>query len=325
MELRESLAERLKDDFIDTDVERLSGLGRFYRGKVRDLFIGDKEIIMVTTDRVSAFDVVLTSIPCKGAILNAIAVDAFKATEDICPNHLIDSPHPNVLRVKRAEPISAEIIVRRYITGSLWRDYQDGRAGVYGIEFPANLRRDQRFDSAIITPSTKAEVGEHDQPISREGLVKAGEVTEELLNQACDVALRLFQRGEERAARQGLILVDTKYEFGTVDGELTVIDEIHTADSSRYWVASEYKARFEAGKSQRMLDKENLRQWLIEAGYIGSGPPPVIPDEVRLDLACVYGELHEWLLGRSFEPADIPGPAAIYDHLAGLPGGPKPT
>ncbi len=315
MELREQLTNRLSDNFTETDAERLKQFGEHYRGKVRDLFIGDKEIIMVTTDRLSAFDVVLTSVPCKGAILNGITLAAFEATADICKNHIIDSPHPNVMRVRKAEPISAEIIVRRYITGSLWRDYEAGKAGVYGIDFPTDLKRDQRFDSPIITPSTKAAVGEHDLPISREGLVAEGHVEKDLLDQACDIAVKLFERGEELAAKQGLILVDTKYEFGMIDGELAVIDEIHTADSSRYWVADEYEARFAAGESQLMLDKENIRQWLISQGYKGEGEPPAIPGDVRVDLAEKYVELYQRLLGKDFTPADVQAPADLYSAL----------
>lgn len=315
MELREQLTNRLSDNFTETDAERLKQFGEHYRGKVRDLFIGDKEIIMVTTDRLSAFDVVLTSVPCKGAILNGITLAAFEATADICKNHIIDSPHPNVMRVRKADPISAEIIVRRYITGSLWRDYEAGKAGVYGIEFPTDLKRDQRFDNPIITPSTKAAVGEHDLPISREGLVSEGHVEKDLLDQACDIAVKLFERGEELAAKQGLILVDTKYEFGMIDGELAVIDEIHTADSSRYWVADEYEARFAAGDSQLMLDKENIRQWLISQGYKGEGEPPAIPGDVRVDLAEKYVELYQRLLGKEFVPADVKSPADIYSTL----------
>ena len=315
MELREQLTNRLSDNFTETDAERLKQFGEHYRGKVRDLFIGDKEIIMVTTDRLSAFDVVLTSVPCKGAILNGITLAAFEATADICKNHIIDSPHPNVMRVRKAEPISAEIIVRRYITGSLWRDYEAGKAGVYGIEFPTDLKRDQRFETPIITPSTKAAVGEHDLPISREGLVSEGHVEKELLDQACEIAVKLFERGEELAAKQGLILVDTKYEFGMIDGELAVIDEIHTADSSRYWVADEYEARFAAGDSQLMLDKENIRQWLISQGYKGEGEPPAIPGDVRVDLAEKYVELYQRLLGKEFVPADVKSPADIYSVL----------
>lgn len=316
MALRERLQERLQDNFVDTNVEKLSQFGTHYRGKVRDLFIGEQEILMVTTDRLSAFDVVLTSVPCKGAILNAITLAAFEATKDICPNHIIDSPHPNVLRVKRAAPISAEIIVRRYITGSLWRDYQAGKAGVYEVDFPTDLKRDQRFDEPIITPSTKAPVGEHDEPISRRNLVAQGHVEEALLNEACERAMALFKRGEELAAAQGLILVDTKYEFGVIDGELCVIDEIHTADSSRYWVAESYEALFQAGESQKMLDKENIRQWLIGNGYQGEGEPPTIPDDVRLDLAEAYAKLYGRLMGHPFDAQNLATPDRIYELLA---------
>jgi len=317
MSLRTALREHLADGFTSVDVDRLKHLGTHRRGKVRDLFMGDDEILMVTTDRLSAFDVVLTSVPCKGAILNAIAVNAFKATEDICPNHMIDVPHPNVLRVRRAEPLPIEVIVRRYITGSLWRDYTKGNHEVYEVDIPAGLKRDQRFDEVIITPSTKAEVGIHDEPISRRVIVEQGLVTQALLDKACDLALALFARGEQLAAKQGLILVDTKYEFGMVDGELIVIDEIHTADSSRYWVADEYEARFAADEHQRMLDKENIRQWLIGEGYQGDGTPPAIPDDVRLDLAELYADLHERLLGHPFTPPEGKVQTSLYDVLAG--------
>jgi phosphoribosylaminoimidazole-succinocarboxamide synthase len=312
---RAAFEARLNDNFTCVDAERLAPLGRHYSGKVRDMFIADDEIIMITTDRLSAFDVVLTSVPCKGAILNAITVEAFKATEDICPNHLIDSPHPNVLRVRKAQPIAAEIIVRRHITGSLWRAYQKGEAGVYEVALGNDLRADQRFPEAIITPSTKAEVGAHDEPISRRGLVEGGYVEQALLDEACDKALALFERGEQLAAARGLILVDTKYEFGLIDGELCVIDEIHTADSSRYWVADEYQRRFDAGQPQHMLDKENIRQWLITQGYQGEGQAPVIPVELRVNLAMVYADLHQRLLGKPFDAQALEHPDALYQTL----------
>lgn len=307
-DLREQLARHLSDHFVDVDVERLVRFGKHRRGKVRDIFVADDEILMVTTDRLSAFDVVLTSIPCKGAILNAIAEYFFDRTADICPNHLLDMPHPNVLRVRKAEPLPIEIIVRRYVSGSLWRDVEAGTAGTYEIDLPADLRRDQRLDEPILTPSTKAASGIHDEPISRRAIVERGLVDEALLEEAFDVALKLFARGESLAAERGLILVDTKYELGTVDGRLTLIDEIHTADSSRYWEASEYETHFERGEPQRMLDKENIRQWLInERGYMGNGPVPPIPDSIRLDLAETYARLHNRLLRRPFvAPAGDP-------------------
>ena len=315
MALREALSRHLASHFVDVDLDRLAAFGSHRRGKVRDLFVGADEILMVTSDRLSAFDVVLTSIPCKGAILNAIAVDAFEKTRDICANHLLDAPHPNVLRVRKADPLPIEVIVRRYVTGSLWRDVEAGRDGVYEIDLPDNLRRDQRLDGLIITPSTKADVGIHDEPISRRAIVEEGLTSKVLLDKACEVALALFARGEALAAERDLILVDTKYEFGLIHGDLVVIDEIHTADSSRYWVAEEYEDRFRAGEPQRMLDKENIRQWLIGQGYQGEGEPPVIPDEVRLDLAEKYATLHEHLLGRAFTPPDEPVTESLYRAL----------
>lgn len=312
MDLRNALLEHLSADFSAIDPRRLSEFGEHRQGKVRDLFVRDREIWMVTSDRLSAFDVVLTTIPCKGAILNAIAVNAFEQTADVFPNHLLDAPHPNILRVRRADPLPIEVIVRRYITGSLWRDYEADRHGVYEVAMPAHLKRDQRFDTPIITPSTKADVGIHDEPISERTIVRSGLVTKRLLDQATEAALKLFARGEALAAARGLILVDTKYEFGVIDGELAVIDEIHTADSSRYWLADSYEARFAAGESQEMMDKENIRQWLIGEGYSGEGTPPTIPDEVRLDLALKYAKLHRRLLGTEFTPGDPNVLESIY-------------
>jgi len=315
MSLRDALISHLESDFITIDPDRLASLGEHRRGKVRDLFVGEDEILMVTSDRLSAFDVVLTTIPCKGAILNAIAVSAFEQTQDIWPNHLIDAPHPNVLRVRRADPLPIEVIVRRYITGSLWRDYEAGRHGVYEVPIPEGMRRDQRFETPIITPSTKAEVGIHDEPISQRKIVEDQMVSQALMDEAARAALLLFSRGEELAAERGLILVDTKYEFGMIDGQLVVIDEIHTADSSRYWLADEYEARFQAGEQQRMLDKENIRQWLIGEGYQGEGPPPPIPDDIRLDLAEKYATLHARLLGWEFVPGEADVQGSIYRTL----------
>lgn len=312
---RHALSRHLSRHFTEVDVERLKSLGSHRRGKVRDLFVADDHITMVTSDRLSAFDVVLTSLPCKGAILNAIALNAFEATADLCPNHIIDSPHPNVMRVKRAEPLPIEVIVRRHVTGSLWRDIEANRHGVYEITLPDGLRKDQRLDELIITPSTKAEVGIHDEPISRRAIIEQGLVSEARVDEAFELALKLFQRGEALAAERGLILVDTKYEFGVHDGQLIVIDEIHTADSSRYWVADGFEARFEAGEAQLMLDKENIRQWLISEGYQGDGEAPHIPDSLRLDLAEIYIRLHDRLLGRPFEPPQEHPLDTLYEAL----------
>jgi len=276
-------------------------LGEHYKGKVRENFHVGDEIIMVTTDRVSAFDHVLGTIPFKGQILTEIANFWFDKTKDIAPNHIISSPDPQVLVTKKAETLPVEVIVRGYITGSLWREYEQGINGQYGFMLPEGLKKDQIFDTPILTPSTKAEYGEHDEPIARETIMN-GLVEESVYAQAEVYALDLFAAGQEWAAKQGLILVDTKYEFGMVNGELIVIDEIHTPDSSRYWIADDYETRFNDGAGQNMLDKENIRQWLIERGFSGEGTPPALTDEIRVSLAERYIELYTKLTGKEFHP-----------------------
>jgi phosphoribosylaminoimidazole-succinocarboxamide synthase len=279
-------------------------LGQLYRGKVRDNYTRGDQIVMITTDRISAFDHVLGTIPFKGEVLSRLTLFWFDKVKDIAPTHLIDSPDPSVMVVKKARALPVEIVIRGYITGSLWRDYQAGKAGAYGITWPAGLRKDQRFDQAIITPSTKAEYGKHDEPISEAEILRQGLVTPEIWAEATAVAHRLFQRGQEWARSRGLILVDTKYEMGIADGRLVVIDEIHTPDSSRYWVADGYEERFARGADQEMLDKENIRQWLIrEHGFSGHGQPPPLSDEVRIMLAGKYVEVFERLTGQAFESA----------------------
>ena len=274
------------------------------QGKVRDTYDLGDEMLLVATDRLSAFDVVLTSVPFKGQILNQLAAWWFEQTKDVAPNHVISQPDPNALLAKKCEALPVEVVVRGYITGSLWRDYTAGKAGVYGIEFPKDLKKDQAFAEPIITPSTKAAVGEHDEPISSEDVVKTGLVEAKLWEEIQKRAIALFKRGQELAAKQGLILVDTKYEFGLHKGELLVIDEIHTPDSSRFWEAAEYEQRFAAGEEQRMLDKENVRQWLIkERGWQGQGTPPEIPGDVRVDLAKKYVMNYDRLTGEAFQPA----------------------
>jgi phosphoribosylaminoimidazole-succinocarboxamide synthase len=278
-----------------------SDLGKHYKGKVRENFHLDDEIIMVTTDRVSAFDHVLGTIPFKGQILTEIANFWFDKTRNIAPNHIISSPDPQVLIARKADTLPVEVIVRGYITGSLWREYSKGINGQYGFVLPDGLKMNQKFTEPILTPSTKAQYGLHDEPISRDAIV-SDLVTEAVYSQAEEYAIQLFAAGQKWAAEQGLILVDTKYEFGLVDGELIVIDEIHTPDSSRYWLADEYESRYKAGEKQNMLDKENIRQWLIEKGFSGEGTPPELTEEIRIFLAEQYVELFEILTGKSFEP-----------------------
>jgi len=277
-------------------------LGQLYRGKVRDNYSKGDRIVMITTDRLSAFDRVLTTVPFKGELLNRLTVFWFEKTKHVAPNHILDVPDPSVLVVRKLQPLAVEMVVRGYITGSLWRDYEKGKgAKAYGIELPKGLRRDQKFDTPILTPSTKEEVGKHDEPISPRELVARGTVTQKLWDEMARMALGLFAAGQSWARQRGLILVDTKYEFGTdAAGKLWVIDEIHTPDSSRYWIAQGSEERFKKGEDQKMLDKEFFRQWLIrERGYQGEGPLPEIPDQVRAQLAGKYVELVQTLTGEA--------------------------
>ena len=291
------------DKTLNNSIADLDNLGRHYRGKVRDNYYFDNQILMVTSDRVSAFDHVLGTIPFKGQILSEIASFWFDKTKEIVPNHFIKSIDPQVLLVKEAKPLPVEVIVRKYITGSLWRDYENSKHHVYDLDFGDNLKKNQRFSSAMITPSTKEDYGKHDMPISRKEIINQKLVDKEIYEKAEEYALALFAEGEKWAKKQGLILVDTKYEFGLVDGELIVIDEIHTPDSSRYWIESEYEKRFDAGEDQLMLDKENMRQWLISKGFSGEGTPPELEDDIRILLSEKYMELYKILTGKDFIPS----------------------
>jgi phosphoribosylaminoimidazole-succinocarboxamide synthase len=293
----------------------LGGLGERHAGKVRDVYEKDDRIFMVTTDRVSAFDVVLGTIPFKGQVLNQIANYWFDRSSGIVANHVIDKPDPNVTVVRRCKALQVELVVRGYITGSLWRAYEGGERGIYGLNLPAGMRRDQAFSGPVITPTTKAPVGEHDMPLAPEEVVSQGLVEKKLWGEICETALGLFNLGSKLSAERGLILVDTKYEFGMLDGRLVLIDEVHTPDSSRYWMADEYASRFAAGGEQKMLDKENLRQWLIARGFSGQGTPPVLTDEVRVMLAERYIQLYEQMTGHAFTFSDEPVSVRIENNL----------
>jgi phosphoribosylaminoimidazole-succinocarboxamide synthase len=284
-------------------------LGSLYRGKVRDNFSKGDRIAMITTDRLSAFDRVLTTVPFKGELLNRLTVFWFEKTRDVAPNHILDVPDPSVLVVRRLNPLPVEMVVRGYLTGSLWRDHQAGNgAKAYGLTIDTAMRKDEKFPTPILTPSTKAAIGEHDEPISPKELVARGACTQRQWDEMAAMTLSLFARGQEWANQRGLILVDTKYEFGVdAAGKIWLIDEIHTPDSSRYWIAEGSEERFRKGEDQRMLDKEFFRQWLIrERGYKGDGPLPEIPDEVRAQLAGKYCDLVETLTGEapSLQPGD---------------------
>lgn len=271
------------------------------RGKVREIFdLGDR-LLILTTDRISAFDRVLAVIPCKGEVLNRMSLFWFDKTRDIVENHLIQEVSPRAVLVKKCRVLPVEVVVRGYLTGSAWRDYRSGNE-VSGIRLPEGMKNNQKFDEPLLTPSTKEAQGAHDMPIAADEIVSRGLVEERLWRQIEETAKALFRRGTEIAARQGLILVDTKYEFGLLDGKLVLVDELHTPDSSRYWYADTYDALFTEGKDQRKVDKEYLRQWLMERGFMGDGEPPAIPDEVRLETAWRYIEAFQQITGTDFVP-----------------------
>ena len=290
------------------------GQKSLYVGKVRDVYnIKDDYLVMVATDRISAFDVVLPKgIPYKGQVLNRIASKFLDATADICPNWKIASPDPMVTVGRRCESFPVEMIVRAYLTGSSWRDYKAGAREICGVPLPEGMREHQRFPRPILTPSTKAEQGAHDENISKADIIARGLVSKEDYEVLERYALALFQRGSEMAAKQGLILVDTKYEFGKRDGEITLIDEIHTPDSSRYFYAEGYQERFDKGEQQRQLSKEFVREWLMEHGFQGKAGQvvPEMSDDFVASVSERYIELYEHITGEKFvkdESADILG------------------
>ncbi len=287
---------------VKTDF-RLEGQGKKYVGKVRDVyFVKDKYLVMVATDRISAFDVVLPEgIPYKGQILNRIAAKFLDATADILPNWKIAVPDPNVTVGVLCEPFKVEMVVRGYLAGHAWREYREGRRTLCGVELPDGLIENQKLPHPIITPTTKAAEG-HDEDISREEIISSGLVSREDYEQLEKYTLQLFARGTEIAARQGLILVDTKYEFGKKDGVIYLMDEIHTPDSSRYFYAEGYGQRLVAGEHQRQLSKEFVREWLMAGGFQGKEGQkvPEMTPEVVEGITDRYIELYEQITGEPF-------------------------
>src|SRR5579862_415609 len=277
----------------------------FYRGKVRDVYtISEKWLVMIASDRISAFDVILPKpIPYKGQVLNQVAAYMLKATSDICPNWLIDVPAPNAAIGKKCIPFRVEMVVRGNLTGHSWRVYSSGKRELCGLKLPAGMKENDYFPSPIITPSTKADVG-HDEDISKQEIIGRGLVNTndyELMEQ---YALRLFQRGKEIAGKHGLILVDTKYEFGKINDTIYLMDEIHTPDSSRYFYADGFEQRQQQGERQKQLSKEFVREWLIENNFMGkSGQQvPAMTDEWIQTISNRYIELYEKVIGEEFVP-----------------------
>jgi phosphoribosylaminoimidazole-succinocarboxamide synthase len=278
-----------------------------YHGKVRDVYnINDEFLVMVVSDRISAFDVILPEgIPYKGQVLNQIASKFLDATADIVPNWKIVTPDPNVTVGHHCEPFKVEMVIRGYLTGHAWREYRDGKRSLCGIPLPEGMIENQKFQEPIITPTTKAEEG-HDEDVSREEIIAGGLVSEENYTLLEDYTRKLFQRGTEMAAEKGLILVDTKYEFGKKDGQIYLIDEIHTPDSSRYFYADGYEQRLAKGESQKQLSKEFVRQWLIENGFQGKEGQkvPVMDEAFVKSVSERYIELYENITGDPFVKSD---------------------
>ena len=276
-----------------------------YHGKVRDVYnINDEKLVMVATDRISAFDVILPEgIPFKGQVLNQIAAKFLDATADICPNWKLASPDPMVTVGVMCEGFPVEMIVRGYLCGSSWRAYKSGVREICGVKLPDGMKENQKFDEPIITPTTKAEIGEHDADISKEEILKRGLATPEEYELLEKYTLALFKRGSEIAQKRGLILVDTKYEFGKHDGKIYLMDEIHTPDSSRYFYMDGYEERFNKGEPQKQLSKEFVREWLMDNGFQGKEGQkvPEMTSEIVQSISDRYLELYENIVGEKFE------------------------
>lgn len=298
-------------DIIDTT--DLKGFGTRYQGKVRDNYTSGDRRIIIATDRLSCFDRVVTTVPYKGRVLTQLALWWFEKTAHVFPNHVIGSPHPNVVVAKNCEVIPVEVIVRSYLAGSAWRDYEAGRP-VSGLILPKGLKNYQKLDNLIVTPSTKADIGTHDLPISEKEILERKIVAGSMWQAMREGALALFKVAEEEAKKRGLLLVDTKYEFGLYKNEVILVDEIHTLDSSRFWLAEDYEARLEAGEPPRMLDKEPVRQWLLQQGFKGDGPIPPFSDEYRLELSRHYLDSYKKITG---EQLDMSAPRNLEDALRG--------
>lgn len=299
---KEVIAQQLEHTIRET---HFSGLGERYQGKVRDTYRQEDRLIIITTDRISAFDHILKqTIPFKGQVLNQLAAYFFEATGDIVPNHVLSVPDPNVTIAMLCEPFPLEFVMRGYLAGHAWREYKAGRRVLCGNPLPDGLRENSRLPEPILTPATKAVEG-HDEDISREDAIQQGIVDTETFDKLKNHAKNLFKRGTDLAAQHGLILVDTKYEFGRdPQGNLVLIDEVHTPDSSRYFYADSYEKLLDKDQPQRQLSKEFVREWLMEKGFMGQAGQhlPDLPNSFRIEIARRYIELFESVTGTTFQP-----------------------
>jgi len=315
---RETIRAQIANVLTDAAI---SELPNHYQGKVRDTYrLDDGRMIIIATDRQSAFDVNLAAVPFKGEVLTQTARFWFDATRDICANHVIEYPDPNVLVSKHLEMLPVEMVVRDYMTGStntsIWPMYDRGMREMYGITFPDGLVKNQKLPGTILTPTTKAAQGEHDAPITPAGIVEQGLLSRERWDELAAKSLAVFARGRELAAERGLILVDTKFEFGLDDnGEVCLADEILTPDSSRYWLADTYDARLAAGDNPDGLDKEFLRLWVAERCDPYKDPIPEIPEDTLVDFSARYIRLYETVTGKTFEAAADGGP--VLERIRG--------
>lgn len=287
-------------------------LGSYYQGKVRDNYTQGDRRILITTDRLSAFDRIIALIPFKGEVLNALTKFWFEQTKDICPNYVESYPDPNVIVGRECEPLKVEMVIRGYITGSTttsaWYNYSKGDRNFCGNELPEGLVKNQKLPEPILTPSTKGDDGKHDVSMAPEEIIARGHVTQEEWEKLAEYTKKLYACGVEVAAKQGVILVDTKYEFGkTKEGEIVLIDEIHTPDSSRFWIADTYESRLAAGEEPDNINKEFLRLKLAEQGFIGDGEVPPVSDELKVETAQKYIEAFEMITGQEFtsQPGDV--------------------
>jgi len=294
-------------------------LGQKFQGKVRDFYKSGDKRILITTDRISAFDRVLGYIPYKGQVLNQLSAFWFAKTKDIVTNHIISIPHPNVAIVLDAKPYPVEMVIRGFISGvtktSLWKAYERGERIIYGIKFPEGLRKNQKLPKPVITPTTKAEGGAHDEKLTREQILGRKLIPKKVYLQMEKLALALYERGNRICQKRGLILVDTKYEFADYKGKLILIDEIHTPDSSRFWKAKNYLERFREGLEPENFDKEFFRLWYAEQNYQGDGEPPKMPVDLQIKTAIRYIRIYEMITGKKFNPMSYPLEGGIIKAL----------
>lgn len=312
--LRRGLAHTIDNTALDA-------LGKKYEGKVRDNYsTADGRRYVVATDRISAFDRVIGTLPYKGELLTSMAKFWFDLTKDVAPNHLLSVPDPVVMECVECVPIPVEMVVRSYVTGvtstSIWTHYAAGKRTFAGHALPDGMKKNQKLPRPILTPSTKAEKGDHDVTASRDEILRSTKMDPKLFDRAGEIAMALFEAGAKHAAARGLILADTKYELGVrPDGQVVVIDEIHTPDSSRYWFQETYPARFAADEEPESFDKEYVRRWLASVDYKGDGPPPAIPDDIRVEAARRYVQAYEQITGTAFVPNEDEPQARMRRNL----------